>query len=221
MMGKPDMLDRVAQGLILLVAVFSLAFGFLMLSDPYGWYQMIATVKFTGPPNDHFIRDIGLAYAERNLLGFSGSNPSMRGWRRWQEFVGLERRASCLGSDHRRVFAGRFLAGCAGLLGPPLLVWRIGILFARQRISPAGVPDFAYLRAVDPLSPGSRNISMKSPQRRAMLWKSSTFHARDAAPSRSAGGSVSHGADRRDSGSGWRALRVDGGARRARGRGFS
>jgi hypothetical protein len=158
MMGKPDWLDRVAQGLILLVAVFSLAFGFLMLSDPYGWYQMVATVKFTGPPNQHFIRDIGLAYVLSGiLLAFAGSNPSMR----WLAAFAGSLWLALHGALH--IWEGVtgicspdvFWQDAPGVLGPPLLVWAaLAILFARQRISPAGVPDFAFVGAIDRMSPG-------------------------------------------------------------------
>jgi hypothetical protein len=48
-----------------------------------------------------------------------------------------------------------FWQDAPGVLGPPLLVWvALGILLARQRIAPAGVPGFAYLKAVDALAPG-------------------------------------------------------------------
>ena len=54
-MGKPDLPDRLAQLLVALIALFSLANGAFMLVDPFGWYQAVGTVKFTGPPNQHFI----------------------------------------------------------------------------------------------------------------------------------------------------------------------
>ena len=67
-MTKPDVLDRVAQILIALVAAFALFNGGFMLADPFGWYQTVGTVKFTGPPNQHFIRDIGLAFLASGLM---------------------------------------------------------------------------------------------------------------------------------------------------------
>ena len=61
-MGKPDTLDRIVQILIGLAMLFALGNGAFMLIDPFGWYQAVPTVKFTGPPNQHFIRDIGIAF---------------------------------------------------------------------------------------------------------------------------------------------------------------
>lgn len=85
MMGKPDALDRIAQTLIAIVALFALANGTFMLFDPYGWYQAVPTVRFTGPPNQHFIRDIGLAYlASGAVLAFAAVHPAMR----WLAAVG-------------------------------------------------------------------------------------------------------------------------------------
>ena len=56
MLGKQDTLDRTVQALIALIALFALAFGTFMLWDPYVWYLAVPTVRFTGPPNSHFIR---------------------------------------------------------------------------------------------------------------------------------------------------------------------
>ena len=157
-MGKPDLLDRVAQGLILLVGAFSLAFGSFMLSDPFGWYRLINTVKFTGPPNQHFIRDIGLAYVVSGLmLAFAGRNPKGR----WLAAFAGSLWLALHGALHLfEVVTGIcapnvFWRDAPGVLGPPLLVWgALAILFARQRIAPAGVPNVAFLKAVDRLTPG-------------------------------------------------------------------
>ena len=141
-MGKPDVLDRIAQLLIALVAVFSLVFGAYMLRDPYGWYQLLPTVKFTGPANQHFIRDIGLAYmASGAMLGYAAFNPYMR----WLAALAGSLWLALHGSLHiwevvTGVCApGRFWADVPGVLGPPLLVWvALVILKARKRgIAPA------------------------------------------------------------------------------------
>jgi hypothetical protein len=157
-MGKPDTLDRAAQFLIGLAAFVALANGGFMLWDPYGWYQAVPTVKFTGPPNEHFIRDIGLAYlACAVLLGFAMVNPRMR----WLAAFGGSIWLAMHGGLHvwevlKGICApGIFWRDAPAVLGPPLLVWiGLGILFIRRRISPAGVPNAAMLRAVDSLNPG-------------------------------------------------------------------
>jgi hypothetical protein len=158
MLGKPDGLDRLVQLLILIAAILSLANGIFMLSDPFGWYQTIETVRFTGPPNQHFIRDIGLAYVASGLfLAFSAKHPQGR----WlAAFAG----SLWLGL-HGILHVWEVMTGiCApdifwrdapGVLGPPLLVWiAIGILLARQKVAPAGLPDFLVLGAVDRMAPG-------------------------------------------------------------------
>ena len=157
-MGKPELPDRIAQLLVALVTIFALVNGGFMLWDPFGWYQAVATVKFTGPPNQHFIRDIGLAYlASGALLAFSLPNLAMR----WlAAFAG----SLWLGS-HGLLHIWEFMTGvCApgifwqdapGVLGPPLLVWAaLGILFAQQKITPAGVPKALFLGAIEKMAPG-------------------------------------------------------------------
>lgn len=157
-MGKPDTLDRVAQFLVALVTLFALFNGGFMLWDPFGWYQAVGTVKFTGPPNQHFIRDIGLAFlASGAMLAFALPNLGTR----WlAAFAG----SVWLGA-HGILHIWEVLTGiCApgifwqdapGVLGPSLLVWAaLGILFARQRISPAGIPNTLFLKAVEAMAPG-------------------------------------------------------------------
>lgn len=157
MSGPPDALDRLAQALIALVALFALATGGFMLADPFGWYQAVPTVKFTGPPNQHFIRDIGLAYlASGIVLAFAAIRPAMR----WLAALA----GNLWMTAHAVLHVWEVATGvCApdifwqdapGVLGPPLLVWTgLGILLARQRIAPAGVPDFVFLRAVGAMAP--------------------------------------------------------------------
>lgn len=157
-MGRSVSLDRVAQVLVLLAALVALGNGGFMLWNPYGWYQAVPTVRFTGPPNPHFIRDIGLAYlACAALLGFAVLNLRMR----WlAAFAGSLWLALHGGLHVYEVLSGIcatdvFVKDAPGVLGPPLLVWiALGILFARQRVAPAGIPDTAMLRAVDAMNPG-------------------------------------------------------------------
>ncbi len=157
-MGKPDALDRIAQLFVGLVALFALFNGGFMLWDPFGWYQAIGTVKFTGPPNQHFIRDIGLAYLGAGVM-LAFALPNLR--TRWlAAFAG-----SLWLAAHGSLHIWEMVTGvCApdifwrdapGVIGPPLLVWgALGILFAKQHISPAGVPRSFFLGAVEKISPG-------------------------------------------------------------------
>lgn len=81
MTAKPDPLDRLAQFLLLVAAVTTIANGVFMLAKPLDWYVFIPTVVTTGPPNAHFIRDIGLAYLGSGLiLLYATADPILR-WR--------------------------------------------------------------------------------------------------------------------------------------------
>ena len=81
MLGKFDALDRLVQLLLLIAAVVAIANGGFMLADPLEWYVFLPTVITTGPPNAHFIRDIGLAYLGSGLvLLYAAANPILR-WR--------------------------------------------------------------------------------------------------------------------------------------------
>ncbi|MEQ1547722.1 MAG: hypothetical protein ABL918_03625 [Chakrabartia sp.] len=157
-MGKPDWLDRFAQILIALGAVVALLNGGFMLWDPYGWYQAVPTVKFTGPPNQHFMRDIGIAFlTSGGMAAYAAFNPSGR----WlAAFAG-----SMFLAGHGALHVWEVMTGiCAtnifwrdapGVLGMPLLVWTgLGILFARQRIVPAGLPVSVVIGVIDKVSPG-------------------------------------------------------------------
>lgn len=157
-MGKPDALDRLVQFLIAIPGLMSLANGAFMVWDPHGWYTLLPTVQSTGPGNLHFIRDIGLAYVTAGtLLGYAARFPSGRwlgavagvlwlgmhgGLHVWELFTGL-------GAAHA------FWVDAPSVLGPPLMVLvALGILFARQRIAPAGVPKRLVLDAITKKAPG-------------------------------------------------------------------
>lgn len=156
--GKPDWLDRLAQILVLAVGLFSLLFGAFMIIWPLDWYTSLPTVVATGPPNKHFIRDIGIAYAACGfILLYASRNIHMR----WLAAFTGSLWLALHGLLHiYEVSVGictpeAFVADAPGVLGPPLLVFvALGILFARQRIAPAGIPDWAFLKAVDQFSPG-------------------------------------------------------------------
>jgi hypothetical protein len=157
-MGKPDKLDRLAQIMIVLPALFSLVNGGLMVLNPYGWYQMLPTVQHTGHFNQHFIRDIGLAYLTCGIvLAYAARFPSGR-WLAalagvlWLTLHGAFHVCELLtgiGAPHV------FWMDAPGVLGPPLMVWiALSILMARQRITPAGIPGSMFVRIIDKMAPG-------------------------------------------------------------------
>ncbi len=159
MTGKPDLGDRLAQFLVAVAALFSLANGLFMLTDPLGWYQMVDTVKFTGPPNLHFMRDIGLAYGVSGVaLGYAALN--LRG--RWG--------AALLGAfwlgAHGALHLYEVLVGiCAsnifwsdvpGVMGPPLLaLLGVAMMFGRAHIAPGALPKRIFVRAFDRMTQGT------------------------------------------------------------------
>src|SRR3546814_12011669 len=76
---KPDALDRLVQLLLLVAAVTTIANGLFMVAKPLDWYVFVPTVVTTGPPNAHFIRDIGLAYLGSGLILLSATaDPARR-----------------------------------------------------------------------------------------------------------------------------------------------
>lgn len=135
--AKPDTLDRLVQLLLLVAAVTTIANGVFMLAKPLDWYVFVPTVVTTGPPNAHFIRDIGLAYIGSGLiLLYAAANPAAR-WRAavvgglWLTFHGLlhiyEVAAGICGP-------ATFLADAPAVIGQPLTVWiALAILLARRK----------------------------------------------------------------------------------------
>jgi len=74
------MTQRVLIALALLLAAMSAANGLFMIIDPIGWYHAVPGVIETGPPNTHFITDIGCAYlASAVLLVAAVLRPQSRG----------------------------------------------------------------------------------------------------------------------------------------------
>lgn len=151
--GKFDRVDRIVQLLLIVAGLSSLANGLFMLVRPLEWYVFIPTVVTTGPPNAHFIRDIGLAYLGSGaILLYAAVHPILR-WRAalvgglWLTLHG--------GLHVYEVAAGicgpaTFWADAPGVIGQPALVLiALAILFARQRIAPAGIPPRLFARAVD------------------------------------------------------------------------
>lgn len=157
-MHKPDHIDRIAQALVILAALFAAGNGLVMLADPFGWYDLIGTVKATGPANAHFIRDIGLAFLlSAGLLAYAAGNLGLRwgaalagaGWllahgllHVWEVLAGL-----CA--------PGIFWQEAPGTLGPALLaLGGIGLMLGRQRMAPYPLPAGLFLSAMDRLAPG-------------------------------------------------------------------
>ncbi|SIN63784.1 hypothetical protein SAMN02745824_1292 [Parasphingorhabdus marina DSM 22363] len=156
--GKPDFLDRLAQFLVAAVGIFALLFGAFMIISPLDWYTAIPTVITTGPPNKHFIRDIGIAYSTSGIiLLYASVNIHMR----WLVAFAGSLWLALHGILHiYEVSVGIcspdiFWADAPGVLGPPLLVHvALTILFLRQRVAPAGIPDLVFLGVVDRMTPG-------------------------------------------------------------------
>lgn len=156
MWGKPDVLDRMAQGLVALAALFALGNGAFMLADPFGWYEWVGTVKATGPANGHFIRDIGLAYLIcATLLGYAACNLPMRwgaalagaGWLLLHGLLHIWEVGQGLCSP------GLFWSEAPGTLGPPLLALAgILIQMGRQRISSGPLPSWLFMPLADKMT---------------------------------------------------------------------
>lgn len=150
MYGKPDALDRLVQVLLMLVALFTLSNGLFMLIDPFGWYDFVGTVKATGPANQHFIRDIGIAYLTSGaMIAFAAANPALR----WGSALAGTLWLGAHGVLHiYEVMTGMcspdiFWRDAPGVLGPPLLVLiAIAIQLGRQRVSPVPLPKRSFIR---------------------------------------------------------------------------
>ncbi len=114
-----------AQGLIALAAFVAIANGAVMLVAPLDWYILVPTVRFTGLPNAHFIRDIGLAYLTCGaVLGYAAADPV----RRWGAALAGAAWLAVHGALHITEVAtgictpGHFWIDAPGVLGPPLVV---------------------------------------------------------------------------------------------------
>ena len=138
MSAKPDTLDRLVQLLLLVAAVTTIANGLFMLVKPLDWYVFVPTVVTTGPPNAHFIRDIGLAYLGSGLILLYATADPARRWRAaivgglWLTLHGLlhiyEVAAGICGP-------ATFWADAPAVLGQPaLVIAALAILKARSRI---------------------------------------------------------------------------------------
>ncbi|ALH79936.1 hypothetical protein [Sphingopyxis macrogoltabida] len=138
MPDKFDSFDRIAQLLLLIAAVTTVANGAFMLVKPLDWYVFVPTVVTTGPPNAHFIRDIGLAYLGSGLILFYAAFDPVRRWRAavvgglWLSFHGLlhiyEVAAGICGP-------ATFWADAPAVIGQPaLVIAALVLLRVRKRI---------------------------------------------------------------------------------------
>ena len=135
---KFDALDRLVQLLFLIAAITAVANGLFMVAKPLDWYVFIPTVVTTGPPNAHFIRDIGLAYLGSGLiLLYAAANPVVR----WRAAVVGGLWLALHGALHiYEVAAGicgpaTFWADAPGVIGQPaLVIAALAILRIRKRI---------------------------------------------------------------------------------------
>lgn len=153
MWSKPDIVDRLAAMLVGLAAMAALGNGLYMLVAPLGWYDWIGTVKATGPANNHFIRDIGLAYLTcAALLGYGAANLPLR----WGAALAGAAWLTLHGGLHVWEVAqglcspSIFFTEAPGTLGPPLLALSgIAIQAARQRIAPWPLPVRLFLNLAE------------------------------------------------------------------------
>jgi alkylhydroperoxidase/carboxymuconolactone decarboxylase family protein YurZ len=158
MMGKPDLLDRLAQLLLGLAALFALANGAFMLADPSGWYDFVGTVKATGPENRHFIRDIGIAYLiSGGLVSYAAFNPFMR----WGSALAGTGWLALHGALHIWEVStgicapGIFWQDAPGVLGPPALALvAILIMLVRIRVATGPLPKRLFLQAAGRMTGG-------------------------------------------------------------------
>ena len=137
MTEKPDPIDRLVQLLLLIAAITTIANGAFMLVKPLDWYVFVPTVITTGPPNAHFIRDIGLAYLGSGLILLYATVNPVRHWRAavvgglWLTLHGLlhiyEVAAGICGP-------ATFWADAPAVIGQPLLVIvALAIIFSRHK----------------------------------------------------------------------------------------
>lgn len=158
MSGPYDALDRLAQIIIAVVALFALANGAFMLFAPLDWYYAVPTVAASGPLNTHFVADIGIAYLSSGaMLAYAAAAPKLR----WMAAIAGTLWLLAHGILHiYEVIVGicspdRFWQDVPGVLGPPAFVLlAVGLLLARKRIAPAGLPKRLFLAIVDRLTPG-------------------------------------------------------------------
>ena len=152
-MGRADRLDWLATALVALAALLCIGNGTAMLFAPIEWYARVPGVVLTGPPNAHFIRDIGFAYLASGLLLATAARDLRTRWP--VVLAGVLWLVGHAGVHvwelATRVCApGQFLRDAPGVLGPPLLALAgLAIVAGRARISPAGLPAAIVIPAIE------------------------------------------------------------------------
>jgi len=72
-------MTRTEQIMLVLVGLMLALNGLYMIIAPLGWYEAVPGVARTGPPNPHFIRDIGLMYlTSAGLLALALRRPDQK-----------------------------------------------------------------------------------------------------------------------------------------------
>jgi hypothetical protein len=157
-MGKPDRIDRLGQVLIGIAMLGALGNGLFMLFAPGEWYAAMPTVRFTGPLNTHFVRDIGMAYLACAMI-LAWALPNL--YSRWlAALAGGLWLALHAGVHAYEVISGicgpgLFWADFAGVFGPPLLVLAgVALHLVRARIAPAGLPKAVVMPSMAKLGDG-------------------------------------------------------------------
>lgn len=111
---------------LVLLGVALAANGVFMFADPILWFETIPGVARTGPPNIHFIRDIGVTYlGVGGLLILAARQPARRaflaglagGWLALHGFVHLYELAVCISplSTVQTDFGGVYLPAILAL----------------------------------------------------------------------------------------------------------
>jgi hypothetical protein len=157
-MGKADALDRAAQLLVAFAGLVALANGAFMLVSPLDWYGFVPTVRFTGPYNAHFVRDIGAAYLACGVM-FSWALLDLRG--RWLGAAAGGLWLAVHAGIHIYEVSvgicgpGIFWSDAPAVIGPPLLiVAALAVLIARSRITPVGLPRAIILPVLTRMGDG-------------------------------------------------------------------
>ena len=158
MMGRIDLGDRLAQALAAIAALAALANGTFMLTAPFAWYDMVGTVRATGPANGHFLRDIGIAYLVSGaLLSYGAANLALR----WGAALAGAAWLMLHGALHvwevskGICSATIFWQEAPGTLGLPLLALiGVAIVLFRMRFAPAPLPKAVFVRTLDAMSEG-------------------------------------------------------------------
>jgi hypothetical protein len=127
--------DRNWKLILGLFALGNLAIGVWMLVDPIHWYHNLpANVPATGPPNEHFIRDVGCVFA---IMGFALGIATVRPAYRMATMIGVTAWYVAHGLVHVLDTARgllppeQWLVDLPGVYGPALLV--IGVTIALRR----------------------------------------------------------------------------------------